>query len=348
MDEFETEREMGNRRVHRRVADWLAVITLVAAVAAIVANGARARPASGPLTYVGVVYDTAALSSNVFYISGDANGLYPGRTTSLPLTVTNPNTSLISVTSLTVAVTGTDVPGCDASGTNLATAGYSGPPFTVPANDGTATVSVPISMPTSVVDACRNATFALAYGGSATQVAATPGSKAITIGPYGQGRLSFAPGSWIATGFQLKLYSRPFPIAVDVTDASVTVPVRCANGSVAAGSPLTIRFPDQHLTVPAGWTGWYPVRSRRSYLDYQAAVQFPAMCSGISSGTLQTRGGSFFTALVSTSDTPIKLRYHSVIPSGIGGANLDCSSAAANPGDGIPDCIAGWSSRVDP
>ena len=122
-------------------------------------GGGNANPNSNPNT------------TNVFYISGDVNGLYPGLSTQLPLTVTNPNTDDLQVNSLSVSVTGTSDASCPAG--NIQVSNYSGPSFIVAKNNGTATVNVPISMPASAGDPCQGVTFNLQYSGSGQQASGT-------------------------------------------------------------------------------------------------------------------------------------------------------------------------------
>ena len=114
-------------------------------------------------------------SDRPFLVSGAVEDLYPGRTTSLSLRVTNPNKQDIVVTSLTVRVKpGSDRPGCDGAAVdgagnavNLVVSDYRGRVL-VPGN-GDATVAVPISMPADAHDACRGATFGLVYGGTGSK-----------------------------------------------------------------------------------------------------------------------------------------------------------------------------------
>ncbi|HXJ63845.1 MAG TPA: hypothetical protein VNN79_08835 [Actinomycetota bacterium] len=334
---------MRTRPVLTRVAAWAAAAVIAAALVA-----HDSRPPER-LTYVGVPYDPALATDHVFFISGDATGLYPGGTVSLPLTVTNPNVAAILVNTLTVAVTGTDRPACPPTGSNPVSGGYTGPPFVVAGNDGTATVTVPLTMPHAAGDECRGTTFTLTFGGTAVNVEGTPGSKVVNVGPYGQGNLKFQPGVWISVGVDVRLNSpEAFPVAIDVTGGTVTMPVKCSNGALAAGSPLTLPFPDQHFTVPPGSKDWIPATSGGMASGYQLAVQVPAMCAGIGTGQMKNAGNDFLTATVGASDTPVSFKWHFALPAGKGFADVNCSDPAANPGNGIPDCKAGWSGKVDP
>jgi hypothetical protein len=299
--------------------------------------------------FVGVPYDTAGATAHVFYITGDAVGLYPGATVNLPLTVTNPNSAAIQVNSLTVSLTGTDHPACLPNAANLTPSDYAGPPFVVAGNNGTAIVTVPVTMPHGSGDACQGTTFDLTYGGSAVAVEGTPGTKAVTFRPYGQGNLTFQPGSFISIGVDVKLNTRaPFPVTIDVTHATVTLPIKCSNGSTPAGSPITVAFPDQHFSIPLNSNAWYPATNGAQSAGFQYMVPAPNLCAGIGTGQLRNAGHDVFAGTVTASDTPAFIKWHFAIPAAKGFANVDCSSPSSNPGAGIPECTAGGSKKVDP
>lgn len=99
-----------------------------------------------------------------FAISGNSyDGLYPGNTLELKLTVSNPISQSIRVTSLSVSAAGTAT--CSAS--NLQTTNFDGSPeFIVPAR-GSATITLPITMVRSAPDGCQGVTFTLTYTGKA-------------------------------------------------------------------------------------------------------------------------------------------------------------------------------------
>jgi hypothetical protein len=113
-----------------------------------------------------------------FSISGNANALlYPGAPARpIVLTLSNPNSAAIYVTSLQVSVTASTSPGCSPA-TNLAltqSSASSTAPVRVPAG-GSVTLPVQgVSAPTIRMlnlpvnqDACKNARFSLGYSGSA-------------------------------------------------------------------------------------------------------------------------------------------------------------------------------------
>jgi hypothetical protein len=113
-----------------------------------------------------------------FTVSGNLSGLLaPGLSGTLALTVSNPNSDPILVTSLTVTVQpGSTKPGCDGP-TNLAIApsnASAGNPLSVPAHGSASVPSGGVSAPQVQMrnlptnqDACKGATFTFAYGGSA-------------------------------------------------------------------------------------------------------------------------------------------------------------------------------------
>lgn len=101
-----------------------------------------------------------------FTIAGNTEGLFPGGTVQLPLTIDNPNPQGIRVTSITVTVTDSSSTSCGTS--FLQTSNYTGPGFIVGAN-GSNTISLPLTMSRSATDACQSVTFTLSYGGKAEQ-----------------------------------------------------------------------------------------------------------------------------------------------------------------------------------
>lgn len=137
---------------------------------------------SGKTTYqYAQVQLTVQASGKAFTISGGspANPLAPGVSNQpLNLALSNPNKQAISVTNLSVTVTGTNNSGCDA--TNFQMTQYSGPyPISVPASANGATLSslgiTPTQMPqlkmrdlTTNQDACKGVAVSLSYSGSAT------------------------------------------------------------------------------------------------------------------------------------------------------------------------------------
>jgi hypothetical protein len=141
-------------------------------VEAVDAAGNTSRPASYSWT-VG-----NSVGGKEFTIGGDLAGpLAPGVSRPLSLTVTNPNSVAIEVTVLTAAVaSGSSKPGCDGPSnlqvtqSDVSTAN----PLTVPANAHVTLPSGSVHAPEVLMrdlatnqDACKNATFAFTYSGSA-------------------------------------------------------------------------------------------------------------------------------------------------------------------------------------
>lgn len=99
--------------------------------------------------------------SDRFGISGGVNGLYPGASLPLVLTISNPHEFKVVVTSVTTLV-GTPNAGC--SSTNLTVTPFSGS-LPVPA-DGTAQLTVMATLSHAAPDACQGAVFPLEYKGT--------------------------------------------------------------------------------------------------------------------------------------------------------------------------------------
>jgi hypothetical protein len=97
-----------------------------------------------------------------FRITGSATKLFPGATVPLVLTVTNPESVAIVVTSLTVKV-GNASSTCTAS--NLSATAFTGK-LSVPAL-GSAKATLHVSMHLSAPNACKGAKFPLAFSGLA-------------------------------------------------------------------------------------------------------------------------------------------------------------------------------------
>lgn len=121
--------------------------------------------------------EAAEGESKRFSISGGvASDLYPGAApTAIGLTLSNPNSVAIHVTSLLVAIAGSPA-GCE-SATNIVlsqSSASSATPVEVPAHGSVTLPAQGVSAPTIQLrdlpvnqDACKGATFSLAYSGSA-------------------------------------------------------------------------------------------------------------------------------------------------------------------------------------
>jgi hypothetical protein len=99
-----------------------------------------------------------------FVVSGQVEDLRPGATRPMVLTVQNPNSVDIRVTSLTVTAAAAAA-GCPGSSLNL-------PQWTgslVVAKRGTASLTVDVGLEPTAADACQGATWQLTYGGTAVK-----------------------------------------------------------------------------------------------------------------------------------------------------------------------------------
>ncbi len=99
-----------------------------------------------------------------FVVSGQVLGLHPGAVKPLVLTVRNPNSLAIRVTSISVTV---GAAGATCPATTVVVPRWSGS-LLVP-RDGTAAVTLSSRMSASAPDGCQSATYPLSYGGSAVK-----------------------------------------------------------------------------------------------------------------------------------------------------------------------------------
>jgi hypothetical protein len=99
--------------------------------------------------------------------SGHADGLFPGSHLQLPVTVTNQQLSDTRVTGLRVTV-GAASPTCP--GTTITIPDWTGN-VVVAAKTGTATISLPVAMPTTTGDECAAKQYPLTFVGDARPAA---------------------------------------------------------------------------------------------------------------------------------------------------------------------------------
>jgi hypothetical protein len=112
-----------------------------------------------------------------FTLTGSVTGLFPGVTSKLYVTVTNPNNQAMTVTNVTATLTSVtkaaNAPAgtCAASAANLAIQPFTGPSFTVAANSSRSSspAYIPVMAPSTAANACQGATFTLTYGATGTQ-----------------------------------------------------------------------------------------------------------------------------------------------------------------------------------
>ena len=118
-------------------------------------SSGRGQPASGK---------GQANVHHEFVVSGHVVGLHPGAVKPLVLTVRNPNSVAIRVTSINVTVRAA---GATCPATTMVVPRWSGS-LLVP-RDGTAAVTVSSRMSASAPNGCQSATYVLSYGGSAVK-----------------------------------------------------------------------------------------------------------------------------------------------------------------------------------
>jgi hypothetical protein len=129
-------------------------------------------------------------SATDFGLSGTVSDLAPGVSSTLVVTVTNPYSVPITLTSLRVSVP-TVPANCPASDLSLASTAFTGSPptvtvsglsRTVPAN-GSSSVSLPILLTRNAANGCQNVAFPFSYSGTASYTAATTTTLASSGSP---------------------------------------------------------------------------------------------------------------------------------------------------------------------
>lgn len=105
-------------------------------------------------------------AGHTFTLSGSVNGLTPGKPTPLRLTVANPDSQPIRLTSATATPRAASS-ACPASLLKITT--FSGTPETVVAARGKAVIELTVTLSTQAPDACKKVSFPLTYAGKADQ-----------------------------------------------------------------------------------------------------------------------------------------------------------------------------------
>jgi hypothetical protein len=105
-------------------------------------------------------------SGHAFTISGSAGGLMPGSPTPLRVTVANPESQAIRLTSVT-ATAGSAGSACPASLLTIST--FSGTPETIVAGRGQAVIELTVKLSAQAPNACKKVSFPLTYAGKAEQ-----------------------------------------------------------------------------------------------------------------------------------------------------------------------------------
>jgi hypothetical protein len=232
-------------------------------------------------------------SGSDFTLSGTASNLAPGVSSTLVLTVDNPQTVPLTVTQVTVTVS-PDPAGCSAL-TNLTvnnTAFTGNPPAvtvtgsplpqSVPgktgATDGTATISLPILVARNAGNGCQSITFPFTYSGKATFTAATTTTLTSSPNPSSFGQ----PATFTATVAASP--SSTNPAVGNVTFYRCTNPANLAAGSpasactsaVALGPPQAVNGSGQASltisTLPVGSSAIYAVFTPTDATNYASST----------------------------------------------------------------------------
>ncbi len=226
-------------------------------------SGRTSRRVRGGLIAAGTLLLTApALISNPahfpgavlaagsdFTLSGSVSNLAPGVSSTLVLSVDNPQAVAMTVTRLTVTVTA-DPAGCSAVG-NLTLNGssFSGNPPAVTisgsplpqlvgkktgSTDGSATISLPIAAARTSGNSCQTASFPFSYNATATYTAATSTTLASSPNPsmFGQ------PATFTATVTASP--SDANPAVGSVAFYRCTSPANLAAGSAASACTSSV------------------------------------------------------------------------------------------------------------
>ena len=110
-----------------------------------------------------------------FAMAGEVGGLYPGIETTMPVTVTNPESFPIEL--ISVATQADDSgPACPGS---LLSFGDLGPAVSIAAG-ATATLPITVRLDRATPDACQGATWLLVFSGTAQSTGSGSGSLAVT------------------------------------------------------------------------------------------------------------------------------------------------------------------------
>lgn len=164
----------GHKRMRTRLGRLIAGAGLLTATGAVTGTGLAATAGAAQLAGYGssaleapapgaVAAPGVGPTTSPFTITGKVSGLFPGKTLPLTLTVTNPDTVAITVTSITTGVSNASTT-CLAA--NVKVTSFTGS-LTVGARS-TGKVTVHATMSHGAPNACKGATFPLHYSGTAT------------------------------------------------------------------------------------------------------------------------------------------------------------------------------------
>ena len=179
-----------------------------------------------------------------------------------------------------------------------------------------------------------------------------PTGKTVRIGPSSmEGDLkNILPGDWVNAGYDFKLKDGNHPLDIVTVTGSVSIAVKCSDGSTPAGSPIVIPLTKQSYTVAPGYTGWVPSGDQLSELNWQGAVKALDLCAGIGTGAMRNQIGAVFTGTFSPNPSthPIDIRFHYRIPASKGKPNTNCSDLTDPNRYKADVCGASWSATIDP
>jgi hypothetical protein len=131
------------------------------AQAMLLGRGSSSQPAAFVARQTGGAL-ASRTSPGSFRIGGTVDGLYPGDSTELVLTVTNPQHFAIVVTTISTTV---ESPSAGCGAPNLTVAGFTG--HLLVGAHGSAQLTVPVALSYAAPDACQGALFPLQYSGLA-------------------------------------------------------------------------------------------------------------------------------------------------------------------------------------
>ena len=157
------------------------------------------------------------------------------------------------------------------------------------------------------------------------------------------------PGDWVNAGYHFNLGASHPNDTVQVT-GSVSMAVKCSDGTTPAGSPIVVPLGTNSYTVPANNSGWFPTGGQATTVVFQGAVQAPNLCGGIGTGAMRNQIGAVFTGGFTPNPptSPINVQFHYRDPAAKGKPNTNCSDPL-DPNHGRADiCGASWSETVDP
>ncbi|HWC34048.1 MAG TPA: hypothetical protein VG650_04380 [Mycobacteriales bacterium] len=154
----------------------------------------------------------------------------------------------------------------------------------------------------------QSATFGAGPHSLTVQIPPAPsGSGALTISGSMEGNLPVHPGDTLRAGYDFTMPGSHPAATVTVSNAQVSLTVKCQNGSTV---PVTIALPTQSYQDPANSSGWYPSGDQQSSLVYQGSATMPANLCGAQTG--HAPAGATFSALFHSTDTTdsLHVRFH--------------------------------------